>query len=224
MKGSDNRELAWVQHGFRQESAHRVRDGIVAVQKVQILRLRYLGHLCRQGQRIGRMVEEGIGGDFHLVKMDARARFYKTHRRGIADEMNLVSALRQFLPQLGGYYAASTVRGIASNSYFHAPPIPEARLDDLALFAHAQVSVEPPARMLDDLAAFQQTLFSSPGVKLLANAILSGSTPFPDPDPELNELEQHGKVVFNRACAQCHGSSLHPSGSTAEFAFVRPLV
>jgi len=93
-----------------------------------------------------------------------------------------------------------------------------------ALFAHAQVSVEPPERMLDDIAAFQQTLFSSPGVKLLADSILSGSSTFPDPDPELNELEQHGKVVFNRACAQCHGSTLHPSGSTAEAAFVRPLV
>jgi cytochrome c peroxidase len=93
-----------------------------------------------------------------------------------------------------------------------------------ALFAHAQVSVEPSQRMLDDLAAFQQTLFSSPGVELLANAILSGSTPFPDPDPELNELELQGKVVFNRACAQCHGGSLHPSGTTAETAFVRPLV
>ena len=77
-----------------------------------------------------------------------------------------------------------------------------------ALFAHAQVSVEPPARMLDDLAAFQQTLFSSPGVETLADAIRSGSTPFPDPDPELNELEQQGKVVFNRACAQCHGGTL----------------
>lgn len=93
-----------------------------------------------------------------------------------------------------------------------------------ALFAHAQVSEEPPQRMLDDLAAFQQTLFSSPQVELLADAILSGSTPFPDPDPELNELEQQGKVVFNRACAQCHGGSLHPSGSTPETAFVRPLV
>jgi cytochrome c peroxidase len=93
-----------------------------------------------------------------------------------------------------------------------------------ALFDHAQVSVEPPARMLDDLAAFQQTLFSSPGVELLAGAILSGSTPFPDPDPELDELEQQGKVVFNRACAQCHGSASHPSGSTGEAAIVRPLV
>src|SRR5262245_56314235 len=45
-----------------------------------------------------------------------------------------------------------------------------------ALFAHAQVTVEPPAGMLDDLAAFQQRLFSSPRVELLAEAILSGST------------------------------------------------
>lgn len=93
-----------------------------------------------------------------------------------------------------------------------------------ALIAHAQVSVEPPTDMLDDLAAFQQTLFSSPGVERLAAAIASGSTPFPDPDPELSELEQRGKVVFNRACAQCHGGSLHPSSSTPEAAIVRPIV
>lgn len=85
-----------------------------------------------------------------------------------------------------------------------------------ALFAHAQVTVEPPQRLLDDLAAFQQTLFSSPEVGFLADAILSGSTSFPDPDPELDQLEQQGKVVFNRACAQCHGGALHPSGSTPD--------
>ena len=77
--------------------------------------------------------------------------------------------------------------------------------------------------MLDDLAAFQKTLFSSSGVDLLAKSILSGST-FPDPDPELNEIEQRGKTVFNRACAQCHGGTLHPSGSTPEAAIVRPIV
>ena len=92
-----------------------------------------------------------------------------------------------------------------------------------ALFGHAQISVEPPQRMLDDLAAFEKTLFSSPRVKLLADAILSGAAALPDPDPELNELEQQGKVVFNRACAQCHGGTLHPSGSTPEAAIVRPI-
>jgi cytochrome c peroxidase len=93
-----------------------------------------------------------------------------------------------------------------------------------ALFAHAQVSVEPVPLMLDDLAAFQRSLFSSPAVERLADEILSGATTFVDPDPELTELEQQGKVIFNRACAQCHGGALHPSGSTSETTFVRPLV
>jgi len=91
-----------------------------------------------------------------------------------------------------------------------------------ALFAHAQVTVEPPARLLDDLAAFQATLFSSPGVERLANAILTASA-FPDPDPELSQLEQDGKLVFNRACAQCHGSPLHPGTSTPDASIVRPI-
>lgn len=92
-----------------------------------------------------------------------------------------------------------------------------------ALLAHAQVAVEPPAGMLDDLATFQRTLYSSPAVEALADAIASGTTPFPDPDPELTGLEQRGKAVFNRACAQCHGGVLHPSGSTSDAGIPRPI-
>ena len=93
-----------------------------------------------------------------------------------------------------------------------------------ALFAHAQVTVEPSQRMLDDIAAFEKTLFSSRRAKRLAKAILSNSMPFPDPDPELNELEKQGKTIFNRACAQCHGGTLHPSGSTPDATLTRPIV
>jgi cytochrome c peroxidase len=93
-----------------------------------------------------------------------------------------------------------------------------------ALFAHAQITVEPKERLLNDLAAFQQTLFSSRGVKKLARAIFSGETQFPDPDPELNELEQQGKKIFNRSCAQCHGGTLHPSGSTPDIEIIRPII
>ena len=92
-----------------------------------------------------------------------------------------------------------------------------------ALLGHAQVAVEPSARMLDDLSAFQQTLFSSPGVERLANAIQSGSA-FLDPDPELTELEHQGKAIFTRACATCHGGTLHPSTSTPDAGIVRPIV
>ncbi|HSP15217.1 MAG TPA: hypothetical protein VLV78_10745 [Thermoanaerobaculia bacterium] len=70
--------------------------------------------------------------------------------------------------------------------------------------------------MLDDLEAFQRKLTSSPGVESLSGVILSGSTSLPDPDPELNDLAQQGKAAFIRACAQCHGGSLHPGSSTPE--------
>ena len=91
-----------------------------------------------------------------------------------------------------------------------------ATLQDQALAAfinHAEVRRTPVPRTLDDLAAFQLTLFSSPGVRSLADAVSQGITPLPDPDPPLTALEQQGKAVFIRACAQCHGG---PGGSTTQ--------
>ncbi len=84
-----------------------------------------------------------------------------------------------------------------------------------ALRGHAATAIDPPASFLDDLAAFQNAQFSSPGVKTLSDAIAAGTSPLPDPDPVLNELETSGKSVFNRACAQCHGNlGDRPGGST----------
>jgi cytochrome c peroxidase len=85
-----------------------------------------------------------------------------------------------------------------------------------AFVVHAEVESEPPVRLLDDLAAFQQTLFSSDRVRLLADAIRTGAGAFPDPDPPLNDVEERGKAVFNRSCATCHGGPLHPSTTTSD--------
>lgn len=87
-----------------------------------------------------------------------------------------------------------------------------------AFINHAQALAAPPDRLLDDLASFQNVLFTSPGVRALSNAITAGDTVLPDPDPPLNELEQQGKAVFKRACAQCHGG---PSQSNAEAPVIR---
>jgi cytochrome c peroxidase len=76
-----------------------------------------------------------------------------------------------------------------------------------ALTNHAQIQNAPPQRLLDDLASFQRVLFTNHGVRALAGAVAAGETPLPDPDPPLNELEEQGKVVFVRACAQCHGGA-----------------
>jgi cytochrome c peroxidase len=74
-----------------------------------------------------------------------------------------------------------------------------------ALTNHAQVGNAPPQRLLDDLSSFQRVLFTNHRVRALADAVREGTIPLPDPDRRLDELEQQGKVVFERACSQCHG-------------------
>lgn len=87
-----------------------------------------------------------------------------------------------------------------------------------AFLNHAQIQNPPPQRLLDDLAAFQLQVFSSPRVRALAEAIASGTSTLPDPDPPLNSLEQQGKAVFARACGHCHGG---PGQSTTAPPVVR---
>jgi cytochrome c peroxidase len=74
-----------------------------------------------------------------------------------------------------------------------------------ALINHAQVESTPSQEFLDDLHSFQRVLFTNERVRALSEAIDAGTSPLPDPDPPLNELERQGKAVFARACAHCHG-------------------
>jgi cytochrome c peroxidase len=87
-----------------------------------------------------------------------------------------------------------------------------------ALTAHAQITGTPSPRLLDDLAAFQNVLFSSEGVRALSDAVRTGAAVLPDADPPLDALEQQGKAVFTRACGQCHGG---PGQSTPQTPAVR---
>jgi cytochrome c peroxidase len=73
-----------------------------------------------------------------------------------------------------------------------------------ALHGHSQITREPKVKFLDDVAAFENTQFSSHGVARLADALAAGRTP-QDPDPHLNSLEQAGKAAFQHHCASCHG-------------------
>jgi cytochrome c peroxidase len=73
-----------------------------------------------------------------------------------------------------------------------------------ALINHATIQSPPSQQMLDDLAAFENVQFTNPRVRRLAEAVSDGAGMLPDPDLPLTDLEQQGKQVFTRACAQCH--------------------
>jgi cytochrome c peroxidase len=74
-----------------------------------------------------------------------------------------------------------------------------------AFVNHAQMQGAPSQQMLDDIAAFERVLFTNPRVRTLADAVAAGAAELPDPDLPLTPLQAQGKVVFNRACTQCHG-------------------
>jgi cytochrome c peroxidase len=74
-----------------------------------------------------------------------------------------------------------------------------------ALINHAQAQNSPRQQLLDDLSAFQRVQFTNNRVRALSAAASEGAAPLPDPDPPLSEFEQEGKMVFQRACGQCHG-------------------
>jgi len=61
----------------------------------------------------------------------------------------------------------------------------------------------PPQRLLDDVGAFEQSLFSSDRIRDLSAALSAGTLPLPSADPPLDPLERQGKDVFVRSCAHC---------------------
>lgn len=87
-----------------------------------------------------------------------------------------------------------------------------------ALLTHAQIQNPPQTQLLDDLNSFQRVLFTNDRVRALSEAIDNGVLPLPSTDRNLNALEQEGKSVFTRACAQCHGG---PGQSTPQVPVVR---
>jgi cytochrome c peroxidase len=96
-----------------------------------------------------------------------------------------------------------------------------ATLQEQALGAftnHAQVRNQPPQQMLDDLSSFQRILFTNHRVRAVSDAIRAGTLPLPEADGPLTALEQTGKAVFTRACAQCHGG---PGRSNAQAPVIR---
>jgi cytochrome c peroxidase len=84
-----------------------------------------------------------------------------------------------------------------------------ATLEDQALAAlqdHSAIDHDPAPVVLDDIAAFEQTVYSSPGVAAVAAALADGTAP-PDPDPPLvpGSDAAAGQVLFQNICAACHG-------------------
>src|ERR1700722_1910813 len=89
-------------HGTGQQGADGVGNGVVDVEKVQGFGFEDFEHFGGEGQRVGRMVEERVAGDFDFVKMNVRVVGVHADGRGVADEVDVVAARGELLAELGG--------------------------------------------------------------------------------------------------------------------------
>jgi cytochrome c peroxidase len=75
-----------------------------------------------------------------------------------------------------------------------------------ALVAHSQIHPPASPEVVEQIAAFERTVFSSPQAAAVAEAIEHGQHP-PNPQPHFPAGSDgaRGQVLFNQICAQCHG-------------------
>src|SRR5437773_12093522 len=92
----------------------------MCVEMVERVRLESYEPLGGECARVGRVIEQGIGGDFHVVEMDARAVGFPADRRGVASEMNIVAAGGKLDAKLGGDDAGAAVGGVAGDADAHS--------------------------------------------------------------------------------------------------------
>jgi hypothetical protein len=108
---SDQRDVGAVQRGHQpgrriahelpgQEAGDGVGDRVVDVQQVEPALARDFGHLGRQREVVGRVVEEPQRGAIHLVEADVLVELVGAHQEALRDEVDLVVAARQVQPQL----------------------------------------------------------------------------------------------------------------------------
>jgi hypothetical protein len=96
-----------------------MRDGIVHMQKVEIVELRNFSHAGRERKVIRRVVEQRVAGDFHLVIVDVRLLASEANGLCIGDEMDFVPALRQLQAKFRGDNSTTAVRRITGDSDLH---------------------------------------------------------------------------------------------------------
>src|SRR5262249_36153226 len=85
----------------------------------EIVSLRYFEHARGQREAVGRVLEQRIIRDFHLMIVDTRNARVEPDGIGIGDEMHFVAAVGQLQAKLGGHDPTAAVGGVACNTDPH---------------------------------------------------------------------------------------------------------
>ena len=75
------------------------------VQQIERGRFGHFVHFGGKRECVGRVIEERVRRDFHLMKIDIFVRRAQPDRHRVTDEMNLVAARSEFDAEFGGHHA-----------------------------------------------------------------------------------------------------------------------
>ena len=89
------------------------------VEDVEGFGLKDFQHFGGEGESVGRVVEEGVGGDFDFVEEDVRVGEVHADGRGVADEVDVVATRGELLAELGGDNARAAVGWVACDADAH---------------------------------------------------------------------------------------------------------
>ena len=104
------------QHLTREKPGRRVRHRVVRVDDVQAELARHLDDAVGQRQQILRLAKQRIRRRRDLVEEQPFLEIAEPERRLGADEVRLMAAQRQGLPQLGRHHAAASDRRVADDA------------------------------------------------------------------------------------------------------------
>src|SRR6266853_3807441 len=99
-----------------------MRDRIMHMQEIKVVKLGHFSHAGGQRQVVRRVLEQRVARNFHFVIVNIRMGATQPNRLGVRNEVNFVVTLGQFHPQFGRDHAAASIGGIAGDADFHACP------------------------------------------------------------------------------------------------------
>ena len=107
------------EHLLSEKRGNGMGNGVMDVQQVEIVGFGDVGHPRGQRQAVGRILEEGVGGDLHFVVMNPRNARIETNGIGVTDEVDLMAACGELQAQFGGDDAAAAIGGVTGDADVH---------------------------------------------------------------------------------------------------------
>ncbi len=107
------------EHLAGEKGRDRVGNGVVHVEKIELVELRDLGHAAGEGEVVRRVLEERVVGDGDFVEEDAVLTAGEAEGLLVGDEVDLVAAGGKLNAELCGDDAGAAVGGVAGDADFH---------------------------------------------------------------------------------------------------------